>query len=54
MKPVYYKLVMENEFGTVESEIITADITRLSVDSVLAFIDKSINDDILDLFKLGE
>lgn len=54
MKPVYYKVVMENEFGTVESEILTADITRLSVDIVMAYIKKSINNDILDIFQLDE
>ena len=54
MKPVYYKVVMENEFGTVESEILTADITRLSVDNVMAYIKKSITNDILDIFQLDE
>ena len=53
-KPVYYKIVMENEFGSVESEIITADVTRLNVNDLFNYLQKAIKEDILDIFSIDE
>ena len=51
-KPVYYKVIMENEFGTVESQIITADVTRLKINDLYNFFVDQINDAIKEMFSI--
>ena len=38
LKPIYYKVVIENEFGTMESDIITVDYSNLKINTVLDYI----------------
>ena len=51
LKPVYHKIVIENEFGIIESDIITIDVTRFSVSNFYDYIVDAYNDFLKDLIE---
>ncbi len=52
-KPVYYKIIMSNEYGEIESDIIVADVKKIFLTDVFDYILKDSNEFILDIFKLN-
>ena len=49
--PIYYKIVMSNGFGNIESEIIKVDIKRINIVEIFDYSLKQFNESILELFK---
>lgn len=49
--PVYYKIVMSNGFGSIESKIIKVDIKRIDVVEIFDYSLKQFNESMLNLFK---
>lgn len=54
LSPMFFKVVIENEFGQVESKILKIDYKQVKPDECLEYIIGTINKDFEEVFALGE
>ena len=54
MSPMYFKLVVENEFGQIESDVLKVDFRRVRANECLDYMYQSFTDDIKKLFEIGD
>ena len=54
LNPEYYKIVMSNEFGEIESEVIKVDYYRIGAGIILEYAFEKISSSINDIFGLEE
>ncbi len=50
LKPVYHKIIMENEFGAIESDILTADISKFRATTFFEYVTDVISEVMKDIF----